>query len=189
MNRINAISRYVVFSNLTESSLITSLTFRHAASCLRSFEQKRRQEPGNSGGPDSLSLHRYSRLTSPPSDSAGLPLRKAKTLSSATGMNSATHTRQNINMKIVLASESEFRRRALDMLGLTYEICAIRIDEKAIRDSDSAALSQKLEQEKAPSVAENYWDQEVVIISGDAVAAKTASFLKNHATTPTRRCF
>ena len=36
-------------------------------------------------------------------------------------------------MKIVLASESPFRRRAMDMLGLAYETRPSRIDEKTIR--------------------------------------------------------
>lgn len=47
-------------------------------------------------------------------------------------------------MKIVLASESPFRRRALDILGLTYEICPSGIDEKAIRDNNPADLTRTL---------------------------------------------
>lgn len=43
-------------------------------------------------------------------------------------------------MKVVLASESQSRKRALDILGLTYEIHPSTIDEKSIRDSDPAAL-------------------------------------------------
>jgi septum formation protein len=73
-------------------------------------------------------------------------------------------------MKIVLASESEFRRRALNMLGLAYEVCPARIDEKAIRDSDPAQLTQKLAQAKAWKVAADRPD--AVIISGDAVVSK-----------------
>jgi septum formation protein len=56
-------------------------------------------------------------------------------------------------MKIVLASESPFRRRALDMLGIAYEICPSEIDEKAIRDSNPAILTEKLAQAKARKVA------------------------------------
>jgi predicted house-cleaning NTP pyrophosphatase (Maf/HAM1 superfamily) len=33
-------------------------------------------------------------------------------------------------MKIILASESPFRRRALDMIGVAYEICPSRIAER-----------------------------------------------------------
>ena len=39
-------------------------------------------------------------------------------------------------MKIVLASESASRRRAMDILGLIYEVHPSRIDEKAIREED-----------------------------------------------------
>jgi predicted house-cleaning NTP pyrophosphatase (Maf/HAM1 superfamily) len=44
-------------------------------------------------------------------------------------------------MRAVLASESQSRRRALDILGLTYEVRPSAIDEKSIRDSDPAALT------------------------------------------------
>jgi septum formation protein len=73
-------------------------------------------------------------------------------------------------MKIVLASESPFRKRALDMLGLAYEIHPSQIDEKAIRDSNPAELTRKLAEAKARHVAGEYPD--AVIVSGDAVAAK-----------------
>jgi septum formation protein len=72
-------------------------------------------------------------------------------------------------MKIVLASESPFRRRALDMLGLAYEICPSEIDEKAIRDNP-AILTEKLAEAKARKVASEYPD--AVVISGDAVVSK-----------------
>lgn len=44
-------------------------------------------------------------------------------------------------MKIVLASESPFPRRALDMLGIAYEVCPSKVDEKAIRNH-SPVVSQ-----------------------------------------------
>jgi predicted house-cleaning NTP pyrophosphatase (Maf/HAM1 superfamily) len=47
-------------------------------------------------------------------------------------------------MRVVLASESQSRKRALDILGLTYEVRPSAIDEKSIRDSDPAALTRKL---------------------------------------------
>jgi 7-methyl-GTP pyrophosphatase len=87
--------------------------------------------------------------------------------------------------KIVLASESKFRRRALDLLGLAYETCPSRIDEKSIRADDPAQLTRKLAEAKAWRVAEQYAAdrnkhraktpdiyQDVVIVSGDAVVAK-----------------
>lgn len=73
-------------------------------------------------------------------------------------------------MKIVLASESAFRKRALDMLGLKYEVCPSRVDEKAIRDDDPAESTRKLAEEKARKVANEHPD--AMVVSGDAVAAK-----------------
>jgi len=73
-------------------------------------------------------------------------------------------------MKIVLASESPFRKRAMDMLGLAYEVCPSHMDEKAIRDTNPADLTRKLAEAKAQSVARER--QDAVVVSGDAVAAK-----------------
>ena len=73
-------------------------------------------------------------------------------------------------MKIVLASESQFRRRALDMLGLAYETCPSGIDEKTIRDNNPAELTRKLAEAKAWKVAGERPD--AVVVSGDAVASK-----------------
>ncbi len=73
-------------------------------------------------------------------------------------------------MRVVLASESQSRRRALDILGLTYEVCPSAIDEKSIRDSDPAALTKKLAEAKAWKVASSF--QDAVVVAGDAVVAK-----------------
>lgn len=73
-------------------------------------------------------------------------------------------------MKIVLASESPFRKRALDLLGLAYETRPSRIDEKSIRDDNPAELTRKLAEVKAWKVAAECPDS--VIVSGDAVASK-----------------
>ncbi len=73
-------------------------------------------------------------------------------------------------MRLVLASESQSRRRALDILGLTYEVCPSAIDEKSIRDSDPAALTKKLAETKAWKVANQL--QDAVVVSGDAVVTK-----------------
>jgi septum formation protein len=59
-------------------------------------------------------------------------------------------------MRIVLASESPFRRRALAMIGLKYEVCPSRIDEKQIRDQDPVRLTQKLAEVKARHIARQY---------------------------------
>jgi septum formation protein len=73
-------------------------------------------------------------------------------------------------MKIVLASESPFRKQALDLLGLAYETCPSGVDEKAIRDDNPAELTRKLAEAKAWKVAGQHPD--AVIVSGDAVVSK-----------------
>jgi septum formation protein len=73
-------------------------------------------------------------------------------------------------MRVVLASESQSRKRALDILGVRYEIRPSAIDEKAIRDADPAALTRKLAEAKAWKVAEEVGD--AIIVAGDAVVAK-----------------
>ena len=72
-------------------------------------------------------------------------------------------------MRIILASESPFRKRALDLLGLPYETFPAAIDEKAIRHDDPAALTRILAEAKARKVASQCPD--AIIIAGDAVAA------------------
>jgi septum formation protein len=76
-----------------------------------------------------------------------------------------------LKMHIVLASESQFRRRALDLLGLAYEICPSKIDEKAIRDDDPVNLTLKLAEAKARKVAGLC--PNAVVVSGDAVVSKS----------------
>jgi septum formation protein len=83
-------------------------------------------------------------------------------------------------MKIVLASESSFRKRALDMLGVTYEVSPSRIDEKNIRHDDPAELTRKLAEAKAHKVAGEWKD--ALIVSGDAVAAKNGRIYEKPAT-------
>ncbi len=73
-------------------------------------------------------------------------------------------------MRLVLASESKSRRRALDLLGVAYEIYPSAIDEKAIRDPDPAALTRKLAEAKAQKVASVFDD--AVVVAGDAVVVK-----------------
>jgi septum formation protein len=73
-------------------------------------------------------------------------------------------------MKLILASESLFRKRALDLLGLAYETRPSRIDEKSIRDDNPAELTRKLAEAKAWKVASGCPD--AVIVSGDAVVSR-----------------
>jgi septum formation protein len=70
-------------------------------------------------------------------------------------------------MKIVLASESASRRRAMDILGLPYQVFPARIDEKAIREDDPERLACVLAEAKAKEVAKSFHD--AVIVAGDAV--------------------
>jgi MAF protein len=74
---------------------------------------------------------------------------------------------RNTNVKIVLASQSPFRKYALDLLGLDYEVSPSDIDEKSIRHENPRILAQKLAEAKAISVAEKYSD--AVVIASDAV--------------------
>jgi len=73
-------------------------------------------------------------------------------------------------MKIILASESPFRKRALDMLGLAYETFPASIDEKAIRRDNPAELTRVLAESKARTVAGRCGNA-AVIVAGDAVAS------------------
>jgi len=67
-------------------------------------------------------------------------------------------------MKMVLASESQFRKRALTLLGLSYETRPSRIDEKTIRDHNPIKLTRKLAEAKAQKIAEQC--PHAVIVSG-----------------------
>jgi septum formation protein len=73
-------------------------------------------------------------------------------------------------MTIVLASESSFRKRAMDMLGVAYEVRPSNFDEKAIRERDPAELTRKLAEAKAWKIVGECPD--AIVVSGDAVAAK-----------------
>jgi septum formation protein len=79
-------------------------------------------------------------------------------------------------MKVVLASESQSRKRALDILGLTYEVHPSTIDEKSIRDTDPVALTKKLAEAKARKVATAFGN--AVVVSGDAVVAKDSKIFE-----------
>jgi len=57
---------------------------------------------------------------------------------------------EETEMKIILASESPFRKRALDLIGLPYETRPSRIDEKAIRDDNPAELTRKTRGSQSP---------------------------------------
>jgi septum formation protein len=99
-------------------------------------------------------------------------------------------------MRIVLASESESRKRALEILGLKYEVWPSAIDERAIRDPDPVVLMRRLAEAKAWAVVRSLHGAEAaaaapggsasgrvsgqndsgeepaVVVAGDAVVAK-----------------
>jgi MAF protein len=68
-------------------------------------------------------------------------------------------------MKIILASQSPFRKQALDILGLKYETTPSNIDETVIRDNDPHQLAQLLSVAKCRKIAET--NTSAVIISAD----------------------
>lgn len=83
-------------------------------------------------------------------------------------------------MKIVLASESPFRKRALDLIGLPYETRPSRIDEKAIRDDNPAELTRKLAEAKARKIAADY--PNAIVVSGTPLPPKMAKSSRSPAT-------
>jgi septum formation protein len=68
-------------------------------------------------------------------------------------------------MRIILASQSEFRKKALEILGLKYEVKPSNIDEKSIRDSNPVELARKLAEAKALEVAKT--EEDSIIIASD----------------------
>jgi septum formation protein len=79
-------------------------------------------------------------------------------------------------MKIVLASESPFRKRAMDLVGVPYETRPANIDEKTIRHDDPAELTRQLAEAKAWKIARDFPD--AIIVAGDAVAAKNGTIFE-----------
>lgn len=68
-------------------------------------------------------------------------------------------------MKIILASQSPFRKHALDVLGLKYKTLPSDIDESAIRNEDPNELAQLLSKAKAQKIGEDNPDS--IIIAAD----------------------
>ncbi|KAF3362897.1 hypothetical protein PHSC3_000431 [Chlamydiales bacterium STE3] len=67
--------------------------------------------------------------------------------------------------RLILASQSSTRKRALEILGLTYECIPANIDEKAIRHPDPLKMAVILSEAKALAVARK---EEGIIIGADA---------------------
>jgi septum formation protein len=68
-------------------------------------------------------------------------------------------------MKIILASQSSPRKRALNILGLKYEVIPSNFDEKSIRDKNPYELSRKLAEAKAKEIAKK--EKDAIIIAAD----------------------
>lgn len=88
-------------------------------------------------------------------------------------------------MRVVLASESESRKLALDILRLAYEVRPSAIDEKAIRDPDPTALTRKLAEAKAWHVVEAELGANgaggagpAVVVAGDALVEKDGRIIE-----------
>lgn len=71
----------------------------------------------------------------------------------------------NLNARIILASQSEIRKKALKILGLSYQCIPANIDEKAIRDADPLKMALMLSEAKALEIAKR---EQGIIIAGDA---------------------
>lgn len=68
-------------------------------------------------------------------------------------------------MRIILASQSPFRKHALDILGLEYDTISSNIDEKAIRHNDPGELAQLLSRAKAQKISQE--NPDALVISAD----------------------
>lgn len=68
-------------------------------------------------------------------------------------------------MRIILASQSKARRKALDLLNLQYEVCPSNIDKKAITDANPETRAKRIAEAKASTVSSRY--QNALLIAGD----------------------
>lgn len=66
--------------------------------------------------------------------------------------------------RLILASQSQFRKKAMDILGVKYECIPANIDEKAIRHSDPYKMALLISEAKARALANK---EEGIIIAGD----------------------
>lgn len=79
-------------------------------------------------------------------------------------------------MKIILASKSPFRKHALDVLGLKYQVIPSDIDEKVIRHKSPAILTQLLSQAKARKIGEKH--KNAIIIAADLFVVNNNKILE-----------
>jgi septum formation protein len=65
-------------------------------------------------------------------------------------------------MKIILASQSEYRKRGLELLGLKFEVKPADLDEKAIKHADPEKRVVMLAEAKARAIGEKEPDSLIV---------------------------
>ena len=82
-------------------------------------------------------------------------------------------------MKLILASQSPYRKHSLDILGLDYEVIPSNIDESAIRHEDKKLMAKLLAEAKAQEVAKTNPDS-IIIASDLFVVYKNEIFEKPH---------
>ena len=70
-----------------------------------------------------------------------------------------------LNMRIILASKSQFRKHALEVLGLSYETVPSNFDESTIRNKNPNKLAQMLSEAKSKKIGENHSNS--IIIAAD----------------------
>ena len=68
-------------------------------------------------------------------------------------------------MRLVLASQSSFRKRALELLGVPFETRPHTIDERSIRDEDPYVRARVLSEAKARDIGSR--EQNAIVIAGD----------------------
>ncbi len=71
-------------------------------------------------------------------------------------------------MKIILGSQSKWRKGILEGMGYKFDVMSPDIDEKAIRDDDPNELTLKLARAKAEALLPRIKD-EVILITSDQV--------------------
>jgi len=67
-------------------------------------------------------------------------------------------------MKIILASQSVARRKALEILGLEYEVIPSNFDESSIKEDNPHERARKLAEAKARTVGEKH---NAIIVAAD----------------------
>lgn len=80
-----------------------------------------------------------------------------------------------VNRKLVLASRSPRRRRLLDQIGLTFEVCESGVDEEFPPGADPRTYVAALSKRKASAVAQSY--QDAIIIGADTIVVVDRTLL------------